>query len=1035
MSEMFQRIGRICPTMKEIGEIFPDDEKLKDSIRVLYAISIEFCIKALCFLRKPGMKQFAKSTWKPFKFEFQDIENELADRREIINDQIRVASEKAAAFARQKALIYQTEGYLHREYEVTQWDRSQEWRIEQDGSYSSSPRNLKVGIIAAAAPYYGIKAFHLTYIVVDGVDELDVRDRKYILDQFNEMLKLPGSILKVFILSRPEIDLPRTSRKAIFASPQSALRPELDAYVRDSLQKFDNLTSFPPKFMSEIQTALINGADGMFLWVEFQLGEIENKDRMVDIRKVIQNLPRGLNETYARILRKIMEHRNPEKALKIFKWLSTSRRPLMLEELQEAIAIDTSDTCHAQIKNRKTLDSFFELRDCANLAVLNERDDTVQFAHSTVRDFLLKESTITEFPSLYLDLISAKAEICNACLTYLSLNDFESQIVIAHKRPPLPKESILENPASWVPTLLKSRSIPAMVAGFYLNWRRPNSSPKPAALFRQKIKQPPTQLELLRQSFTFLDYARQNWIHHCDDLFNVAKETKTWQIFRTLLGKTLPFDHLPWKHTKSHSDLVYFDAFSWALHNSNFSVLTLIFDEITATERQSYLDSTVGEAGEPPLHIAVGLWSEGIVALLLQNGADPNSCYGGITALVKASVSGQSENAAAEGGHLDVVERLLDAKADINITVGYNGRTALQAAAEGGHLDVVEKLLAAKADVNAAAGRGIYSRRTVLQAAAEGGHLDIVEKLLAVKADVNAAAGNGIYGRRTALQAAAGAILILLRYSGGGYFNIVKRLLAAKVNINVDADVEKGRTALQAPAEGGHLNVIERLLAANADVNADAGAEKGRTALQAAAGGGHLDVIERLLAANADVNAAASYRNGRTALQAAAGGGHLDVIERLLAANADVNAAAIANADVNAVAINNYGQIALQIAAGGGHLDVVERFLAAKVKVNVVVADNNGLTALQVAARGGHLDVVERLLAAKANVNASTRHQGLTALRVAAENGQLDVVEKLLAVNADLNAIGRDGRTALQAARGRGLFDVVKRLRAAGAKY
>ena len=31
------------------------------------------------------------------------------------------------------------------------------------------------------------------------------------------------------------------------------------------------------------------------------------------------------------------------------------------------------------------------------------------------------------------------------------------------------------------------------------------------------------------------------------------------------------------------------------------------------------------------------------------------------------------------------------------------GRTALQAAAEGGHLDVVERLLQKKADVNAAA--------------------------------------------------------------------------------------------------------------------------------------------------------------------------------------------------------------------------------------------------------------------------------------------------------------------------------------------
>ena len=84
--------------------------------------------------------------------------------------------------------------------------------------------------------------------------------------------------------------------------------------------------------------------------------------------------------------------------------------------------------------------------------------------------------------------------------------------------------------------------------------------------------------------------------------------------------------------------------------------------------------------------------------------------------------------AAAEGGHRAVVERLLQQKADVNAH-GYNGRTALQAAAEGGHLAVVERLLQQKADVNAAATGARYKGRTALQAAAEGGHLAVVERL------------------------------------------------------------------------------------------------------------------------------------------------------------------------------------------------------------------------------------------------------------------------------------------------------------------
>jgi ankyrin repeat protein len=96
------------------------------------------------------------------------------------------------------------------------------------------------------------------------------------------------------------------------------------------------------------------------------------------------------------------------------------------------------------------------------------------------------------------------------------------------------------------------------------------------------------------------------------------------------------------------------------------------------------------------------------------------------------------------------VERLLAAQADVNAAGGDGGRTALQAAAGGGHLEVVERLLAAQADVNA----GGYGSQTALQAAAGGGHLEVVERLLAAQANTSAAA-SAADGGRTALQAVA----------------------------------------------------------------------------------------------------------------------------------------------------------------------------------------------------------------------------------------------------------------------------------------
>ena len=60
--------------------------------------------------------------------------------------------------------------------------------------------------------------------------------------------------------------------------------------------------------------------------------------------------------------------------------------------------------------------------------------------------------------------------------------------------------------------------------------------------------------------------------------------------------------------------------------------------------------------------------------------------------------------------------------ADVNARAAErSGRTALQAAAEMGHLEVVERLLTAKADVNAG-----ENGRTALMAATEKGHLEVL---------------------------------------------------------------------------------------------------------------------------------------------------------------------------------------------------------------------------------------------------------------------------------------------------------------------
>jgi ankyrin repeat protein len=78
-------------------------------------------------------------------------------------------------------------------------------------------------------------------------------------------------------------------------------------------------------------------------------------------------------------------------------------------------------------------------------------------------------------------------------------------------------------------------------------------------------------------------------------------------------------------------------------------------------------------------------------------------------------------------------DTILAAKADVNAKQGRNskdGDTALTLAARKGHLEVVQALLAAKADVNA-------GWEPVLSYATRVGNLDLVKVLLAAKPDLD----------------------------------------------------------------------------------------------------------------------------------------------------------------------------------------------------------------------------------------------------------------------------------------------------------
>eukprot|EP00659_Diplonema_papillatum_P015834 gene15834-24196_t len=156
-------------------------------------------------------------------------------------------------------------------------------------------------------------------------------------------------------------------------------------------------------------------------------------------------------------------------------------------------------------------------------------------------------------------------------------------------------------------------------------------------------------------------------------------------------------------------------------------------------------------------------------------------------------------------------------------------KSALLASSDGGHENVVTRLLDAGTRVDAADQR----EQTALMAASAHGHQGIVDLLLRAGAPVNGA---------DELSRSA-----LLLASVNGRYPAAVSLLQAGADVNMCS--RDMLTPLMAACKAGDQRLVALLLAAGADVNAVDASHQ--TALTLASAGGHTDLVAQLLQAGA----------------------------------------------------------------------------------------------------------------------------------------------------------------------------------------
>jgi hypothetical protein len=116
------------------------------------------------------------------------------------------------------------------------------------------------------------------------------------------------------------------------------------------------------------------------------------------LRKSLATLPRTLDQTYDRILSAISEEYS-EYAMRILQWLTSSARPLSVEEIAEVVAIDVARD-PAFDRDEVLEDPLEALNICSSLVTITKNDvggslrpaqQIIALAHYSVQEYLMSD--------------------------------------------------------------------------------------------------------------------------------------------------------------------------------------------------------------------------------------------------------------------------------------------------------------------------------------------------------------------------------------------------------------------------------------------------------------------------------------------------------------------------------------------------------------------------------------------------------------------------------------------------------------------